>query len=1209
MWGGGPAREHRNAGRRGAGKRAGRMMSRRAVSLILNVVLVICGALLGLGANYATNGGPSIIAIPDWVKRWALPISGVTLLVVLTARIWLFLVEHPRQKTSWSSGRSPFPGLEAFTEEEADVFFGRERETQQLIDRLSPTLPRDANRFVAVIGPSGVGKSSVLHAGVLPRLQDRPSRWAAVPPFVPETEPTRNLARSLAAALDGADADSVHAELLADPRALARNAERIRQRRPRGTRFTLLIIDQAEELVTLCGESECKSFLNLLDQGLRDDPKLWILCALRSDFLTAFLDRGFAQLFKNPVVIGALDRQALFEVIEKPAERAGLTFAPGVVGRLVDDTGSGDAMPLLACTLRALYETRGANGMVTADDYVRVGGVAGTLARQADKVAAELAAAYPGVSVTDVLTNFVALDGDQPMRRRVAEENLSPTERHVVDAFTAARLLHSVGDGAGRRLEVVHEAIFRQWAPLREAIFARSDDLRQRAELERAAEDWNDSGRLDSYLLRGDRLRRALAWTARDAPVGGESPTLHEFLQRSAFSDHEARKQLSEAVARYALGLADRDAEQSVLLVLAAVDECGHTPLAHRALLAALERLRTKAILRGHKDAVRGVAWSPDGQRIATCSHDRTLRIWRVDGTGVRSIRGHSDWMRAVAWAPDGRRVVTASNDHTAMIWDAGSGDQLARLAGHKDVVHAVAWAPSGSHLATGSHDHTAKVWDAETSRALVTLRGHESWVRSVAWSGDGQRLATGSSDGTIRIWDAASGAHLRTIAGHDDWVHCVAWSPDGRLIASASSDETVRVWHAEDSEVAPLVLRGHHDWVHRVAWSPDGESLATASRDRTVRIWDSESGAELAALHGHADWVHDLSWSPDGSMIATASYDKTARVWEAHAAARERLLHHDGKVQGIGWSPDSTRLATASHDQTARVWSVDGTLLGTLRGHTGWVHDVSWSTPDQDRLATASRDMCVIIWDSRRYVEAAVLRGHDNWVEALMWSPDGRRIATASNDRTARIWDAGTFSCLTEIKGHAGWVRAVAWSPSMQFVATASTDHTCCVWRSDTGKKILVLRGHDDSVEDVAWAPDGLRIATASHDRTARIWDARDGSAVVVLRGHEDWVMGISWSPDGRLIATASNDHTARIWDADSGSELAVLVVHEDTVEDIAWSPDGRWIATASRDGTAQILDAVPQFGALLAEARARVFRELTPDERRAAMLPDKPA
>jgi WD40 repeat protein len=1178
---------------------------RRYLGLVLNLVLVACGGVLAISVEYLTSS-ESGLALPSSVGKWIAPAAGVVLVAALAARIRLYYLEHPRATTPWPAGRSPYPGLEPLTEQEADVFFARQWETQQLLDRLSPASRARVHRVVPVIGPSGVGKSSLVRAGLVPGLARRFHRWVVVH-CTPEAQPFHSLAASLAPLVkDGAGvaAHRLASELATDPASLAHWVEQVSAGRE-GSSDVLLIVDQAEELVTLSSQEDSVRFLEHLEASLSVTPRLWVIMVLRSDFLTAFLELGFSQLFQNPVLVGPLDRASLHQVVEGPAARAGLSFAPGVVSQMISDTGSGDALPLLAYTLHELYDRVGAGGRVSMEHYHAVGGVSGALVRQADRWAAELQAQQVAASVPETLSKLVSLQGDEPVRRRVPLRQLSEPQRRVMDAFVRARLLRVVGDGESASAEVTHEALFRQWAPLRQAIAELADDMRQRGQLEAAAGDWEASGRSGSYLLRDDRLERALAWVARLDGADGELGVVREFLDQSTLSDVAAMARLSDAVARHALAAVDRDPELAVLLALAAVDECGSTPLAHRALLAAMAQLRTRLVLRGHDDAVRGVAWAPHGDRIASASHDRTVRIWDLARPTRQPVvlRGHEDWVRAVAWSPnDAARLATGSNDRTLRIWDIVRNGPPEVRNGHTDLVHAVAWSPTGRWIATGSHDRTARLWPVERDLDPVVLRGHDGWVRGVAWSPDERKVATGGSDTTIRIWDARTGEQLSLVGRHDDWVLDVAWSPDGRRLATASNDGTVRVW----GDPVPLVLHGHQDWVQAVAWSPDGHTLASASRDRTGRLWDAETGAELAVLRGHTEWVHDVAWSSDGATVATASHDQTIRIWEPRAASRQRQLEgHLGTVQGVAWSPDSARIATASHDCTVRIWSAHtGQEVARLSGHRGYVHDVAWS-PDGGRVVSASRDLTATVWAWPGGTVLGRMTGHENWVEATAWSPDGSRIATASNDRTARLWDAGSFAELVVLRGHTGWVRAVAWSPDGHRVATGSNDRTCRIWRTHDGAHLVTLTGHQAWIEDVAWAPDGQRLATASHDHTARIWDPDTGAGVAALRGHDDWVRGVSWSPDGRLVATASADHTARIWDARSGAELAVLYVHDAGVESVAWSPDGSWVATGCQDGKLQISAAVQDMAVLVAEARRRVPRQLSPEERRRASLP----
>ncbi len=1180
-------------------------MSRRRSLLLVQILLFLFVTLLGVATGnlaHATGAFPWGLEL---LRRGSLPLAGVIVLTIIGLMVWQHVTEERLvlpARSIWDLDRPPFPGLEAFTEYDSAVFFGRDAEVTELVERLHPVVAAQAHRLVAVVGPSGAGKSSLIQAGLVPRLRHRRSGWIVLPPVVPGDHPHRSLAQSLAMACPGRTINDVRAALSADATGLASVVDELRNAHGRPNAPVLLIVDQAEELITLSGQDERDQFLSGLSVALVDDPKLWIVVIMRSEFLTTFLGTNHARLLHDPVMVGTLSRAALVDVIEQPARQAGLTFDPATLPhRIAADAGGGDALPLLAYALQELCLAAGPARVLTADAYQRIGGVAGVLNRQADKVTAELGGPDPAGPVLSTLLKFVAIGENEPTRRRVPRSALTDAQWRVAEAFIAARLLTSNGDGADAILDVAHEALFRSWAPLRQAIEAGVDQLRWRADVERWARDWENSGRQDAYLLRDERLRAAQRWTTSDGELVASLPLVAEFLAFSNRADRATMQRLSETIARQALGAVDHDPDYSLLLALAAFAECAPTALALRALTVSLAASKVRIILRGHDDHVFCVAWSPDGQRLATGSRDQTARIWDPTGAEVAVLRGHDDWVQGVAWSPDGQRLATASIDRTVRIWDAGTGAELAVLCGHQNGLRRVAWSPDGQHLATGSRDRTARIWDAQSYAELAVLRGHEDEVRGVAWSPDGQHLATGSHDQTVRIWDTDDGNESVLLRGHHGWIQAVAWSPDGQRLATASYDRTARIWDAKaGSEL--IVLSGHESEVRGVAWSPDGQRLATASIDRTVRIWDAVVGVAREVLYGHHGWVRWVEWSPDGQRLATASDDRTARIWDLRADSELALLHgHTQSVRDVAWSPDGQLLATASDDQTARIWDAQSCdELAMVRPAN---LRVAWS-PDGRRLASGS-DRTARIWEVPSGRPLCVLSGHDDGFRGIAWSPDGRQLATVSRDRTARVWDAHSGSQLAVLLGHDDEIWGVAWAPDGRRLATASNDRTARIWDVRSGSQLAVFRGHDDWIQRVEWSPEGQRLVTASRDRTARVWDAHNGSQLAVLLGHDDEIQGVAWSQDGRRLATGSRDRTVRIWNAESGAEIIVVGAHTAGVEGVAWSPDGKRIASASRDGTSRVWDATVSVEAIIAKARLRACRELSAAERRNLMLP----
>ena len=585
--------------------------------------------------------------------------------------------------------------------------------------------------------------------------------------------------------------------------------------------------------------------------------------------------------------------------------------------------------------------------------------------------------------------------------------------------------------------------------------------------------------------------------------------------------------------------------------------------------------------LEGHGDIVWDVAFSPDGELLASGSRDKSVKIWRPDGSLLQTLQGHGESITSLSFSSDGTLLASASRDKTVKIWrkdpEEGAFDsQPVTTLGHGDWVDKVSFSPDGKLLVTGSKDETVKVWRSD-GKLLKILRGHQGWINWVTFSPDGQFIASASDDNTVKIW-RVNGSLLTTLQGHQEGVTVVNFSPDGRVLASAGRNGLVKLWRREDKDgVDDAIYHPYQNLQHHsgIIWSLNfdskGEKLASAGDDNTINLIDLNNGKLLKTFKGHSDAVASVSFSPDNKLLASASYDKSVKLWSLNPPTLPVLQGHEDRVLSVAWSPDGKILASSSRDNTVKLWQRQPSSIGsearlykTLLGHSDRVTSVSFH-PNGKILASAGYDKTIKLW--RRNGELLkTLRGHSDSVTSISFSPDGEMLASASKDTTVKLWNS-RGKLLKTLKGHQGRVNSVRFSTDSQVLASGSDDQTVKLWQRD-GTLLRTFLPHSGWVLGVSFSPRDNLLASASWDNTVRLW-RWDGTLLkTLLKGYGDSVSAVNFSPNGEILAAASWDSTVKLWSTE-GKLIKTLSEHQAPVLDVSFSPDGQTLASASDDNT----------------------------------------
>jgi WD40 repeat protein len=1113
----------------------------------------------------------------------------------------------------------PYLGLVPFTEHDQAYFFGRERDTELLVDNVI------AFDVTLMYGPSGVGKSSIVSAGVVPTLLKRTTaadghgpgdRIVPVPLRSWRDDPREWVSQALTDAAHGRGHPA---------RPVSRQAplwEQIAHWARACEADLCLVFDQFEEYFLYHGDPGDPFARELGEAVARDDVPAHYLFSIREDAL-ATLDRlqeRIPNLFDNIYRLEPLRldeaRRAVVGPIEEFNRRVGpdrhVSIEPGLVDDVLDQVRTGrlqigpagegrihesadrDEVELahLQLVMDRLWhaEAAQASRVLRRDTLRRLGGADEIVRSHLDVSMAalsthdrDLAARVFGQLVTPSGAKIAHRVDDLAAYADVPADELSPVLERLAEGDQ--RILRpvdrSADDPEAPRYEIFHDA-------LGPAV------LEWRTRHERAASERRARGQVAAAQAAARRERRR--WMALVLVAVVLVGLLGTSLWLWWRSQQEASQRRSEQLASQAAAQIAGDPVAATRTALRAWDE-RHTTGAERALRLVAPRLHLLQGLSGHTDAVLDAEVSPDGHTILTTSDDQTARLWDA-GTGDAraTLAGHTGSVTAGQFSPDGQLVLTSSDDGSARLWSAATGELVETFDSEGDAVVDAALSPDGRRLATVHMSGTASLWDTGAGVEVVTaLDPGEASATAVAFSPDSSTLATGHDDGVVRTWSAETGAPARARldespgGGEIGIVTDIAFNPAGDQLAIGNdiADLFIWRWHARPSESTVMNLWTAAvavEWLDQVQFTPDGQHVIAVA-DKFGYLFPVPSGDEWddplylpkpVPLGGHDDWATDIAVSPDGELVVTASRDGSALVRDARTGALlTELRGHTGAVNAVDIALDG-RIVTASADGTARLWERPPTTV--FRGYADWVLDAE-VTPDQRQVIGAGKDGTIRVWDIATQEEVMQLTdGSDSFLGAvnlLAVSHDGRHVAAGTDYGDVRVWELAQPSAPI-----GAWSAGGPSISGLEFNATGSRlaigtgDGVARVW-AWTGDEPLPRLPAGTSAAIVAWSPvDGAMLATGASDGVIRLWDVRSAAVVAELPGHSSEVTDLAFTPGGSRLITAGKDGTARVWDVATRSLVRVLRGHEGGVTSVAFRDGGRQIVTGASDGTVAVWD-----------------------------------
>jgi WD40 repeat protein/serine/threonine protein kinase len=1134
-----------------------------------------------------------------------------------------------------AAAANPYKGLRAFQESDASDFHGREMLIETLLKRMGED--HELKRFLAIVGPSGGGKSSVVKAGILPALRrgrmPNSDKWFIVE-MVPSNEPLRKLEEALLRVAT-APIPNLYQQLQASPAALNTI---VKQMLPTNSEL-VLVVDQFEEAFTLGDEAERNRFLENIHYAIvAKDSALRVLVTLRADFYDRpLMVQNFSALMQQRTeVVVPLTADELERAITAPARRMKVFFQQGLAAQIVSEVNEQPGvLPMLQYALTELFERR-ENNLLTTKAYQEIGGVLGALARRADEIYTQLTPEQQEATRQLFLRLVTLGEGNEDTRRRALQQELLSaaanrvTMQDVIDKFGNYRLLTFDRDPATRSqtVEVAHEALIREWKRLRTWLDESRSDIRLQRLLLAAANEWEDSKRDPSFLLRGGRLVQFEEWYAtttlamaereRDYLIASsEQHKLEEEAERiRAEKERERDKRERQRTRTFLVGAviglivlfiafgfavlnffqAQADSERALAAALTATIAQGDAQIQAQ---VALDNAATATIAQG--DAQIQAQAALNSAATATIAQGEARREADNAQTQVAIAaieRANADTQRANAELQAQRSLGLALAASADQVSDTSLPLGLA-LALEANVV-------SGNQSAEVQRVLTALVYSAP--RALLVDERVNN-VSAAAISVNGQDVLVGTGDGRLGVWNLES-RQLTTLSEplHDTTVTKITVSRGGTQIATSGANGSIILWNAATYlPIGPLASDA--SIINDLAFSPDGTQLATVRNFENIDLWDiNQSGATLNTTlpRTSADNINSIAYSNDGSRLLVVAED-TVRIWRFAAQEYDTLTNAPIRNRRGVFSNDDRKIVLSGDTLTfaPEIWNVDTLTKAQSQGaQDANVNSVTFS-PNNQLVLSASDDATAILSDAFNGRVIRRLVAHTSPVVSAFFTPDGNRIITAGLNGEIYLWDTANASgnIAQQFTGE-GVSRVSVGSVNVlndgAQVLAVRENAEFNVWNTDDGQVLLSRSLEQPQIPQVVnvLSPQSTdeQLLQFVGTTDVQLFNLNSGETLQRFTATQEraWVESLALTSDGQRLLWAgafffrrdSVDFTRggllTLWDVQSGQLIRMYRGDEENLPEglnnaitaVVFAPNDNTFALGTETGLLQVLD-----------------------------------